>query len=368
MLMRSPRSVDIDITSRCNLNCKYCYYFHNKAVSYHDISAKEWLQFFDELGKCAVMRICLAGGEPFIRHDLPEILEGIVDNKMRFSILSNGSLVEDDMAAFIAKTKRCDYIQISVDGSNPKTHDFCRGEGSFEGAIHAIRTLQLHGVPVAVRVTVNHHNVDDLENIARFLIEDLNVAGFGTNSAQMFGSCRLNSSEVQLTTQDRSKAMHTLLRLSHKYKGRISATAGPLANAKDWYSMGRAKEQGLGSFPRGGFLTSCGCSFSKIAVRSDGIIVPCNLLPHMELGRINKDHLDDIWLRSSLLNNLRKRSTISLSEFEFCQGCSYIPYCTGSCPASAYSIIGEVDHPSPEDCLRRFLTTGGDLPVSMETG
>ena len=88
--MRTPRTVDVEITSRCNLRCSYCYYFNNPEVQYKDIPTDQWLQFFTELGRSAVMDVCLVGGEPFSRQDLPQLIEGIVENRMRFSILSNG--------------------------------------------------------------------------------------------------------------------------------------------------------------------------------------------------------------------------------------------------------------------------------------
>jgi SynChlorMet cassette radical SAM/SPASM protein ScmE len=269
-VMHTPRSVDVDITAKCNLRCKYCYHFDNQEISYNDLPTEEWLQFFDELGRCAVMNICLAGGEPFIRDDLTELLDGIVHNRMRFSILSNGSLISDEIAAFIKNTRRCDYVQISIDGSIPEIHDSCRGEGSFVRAIQGIKRLQRHNVPVMVRVTIHHHNVHDLENIAQLLFENLKLNAFGTNSAGAFGSCHRNAKDVLLTTQDRVIAMKTLLRLSEKYKGQILASAGPLAEAIYWNKMEKARQRGELPFSNGGYLTSCGCATNKISVRSDG--------------------------------------------------------------------------------------------------
>ena len=115
-MMRTPRTVDVEITSRCNLRCRYCYYFDNSAVEYHDLPTEEWLQFFNELGQCAVMDVTIQGGEPFIRKDLPALIDGIVKNRMRFCILSNGTLIDDEIVAYIADTGRCDYVQVSVDG------------------------------------------------------------------------------------------------------------------------------------------------------------------------------------------------------------------------------------------------------------
>ena len=116
-LMKTPKSVDLEITNRCNLRCRYCSHFSSAGDVEKDLSTEEWLQFFEELNRCAVMEVCLQGGEPFIREDFRELVEGIVRNRMRFSILSNGTLITDDMAAFLASTGRCNSVQVSIDGS-----------------------------------------------------------------------------------------------------------------------------------------------------------------------------------------------------------------------------------------------------------
>jgi SynChlorMet cassette radical SAM/SPASM protein ScmE len=331
-------------------------------VVYRDLPTDEWLKFFDELGSLGVMNVVLAGGEPFIREDLPDLLEGIVRNGMRFSFLSNGALIDDKIAAFLAATRRCDYVQVSVDGSCAKPHDSCRGQGSFDGAIRGIRTLQRHRVNAAVRVTIHRHNVNDLENIAHLLLEELGLPDFGTNSAGYLGRCCLNADDVLLNVQDRQTAIATLLRLTEKYKGRISASAGPLAEGRVWRRMEDARLQGAPAFPNRGRLTACGCPSNKISVRADGVIIPCTMLPQIELGRINQDSLAEIWQHGPALNQMRSRHAIPLTEFAFCADCPYIPYCTGNCPGLAYSLTGKVDHPSPDACLRRFLEEGGTIP------
>lgn len=359
--MRTPRTLDIEITARCNLRCRYCYFFNNPAVEYRDLPAEEWLTFFAELGALGVMHVTLAGGEPFIRDDLPALLEGIVRNRMRFSLLSNGTLIDDQRAAFIARSGRCDSVQVSVDGSCATVHDSCRGPGSFEGAIRGIRTLQRHRVGVAVRVTIHRGNVHDLGNIAGFLLDELGLPGFGINSAGYQGTCCMNADDVLLTVQERQAAMATLLRLAAHYPNRIAASAGPLAEGHAWRRMEEARAQGAPAFHDGGRLTACGCPGNKISVRPDGAIVPCIMLAHVALGRINRDSLADLWQHSPALNQLRDRQAIPLAGFEFCARCAYLPYCTGNCPGLAYTLTGIIDHPSPDACLRRFLKEGGAI-------
>ncbi len=361
-LIRMPRVVNIDITARCNLRCRYCYFFDNPAQVYQDLPTSEWLRFFDELGRLGVMEVVIAGGEPFTRADLPELLGGIARNRMRYSLLSNGSRIDDPMAAFLAGTKRCNYVQVSLDGSRAEIHDAARGRGAFDGAVRGIRTLQRHGVPVSVRVTIHRYNLHDLDATAGFLLEDLRLPSFSTNAAGYLGSCQQHAGELLLDPAQRSQAMQALLDLEQRYPGRISASAGPLAEARVWPEMIRASEQGAPGFANGGRLTGCGCPFSEITVRPDGVIAPCSMLSHLALGRINQDALQDIWLNSAELGRLRCRREIPLSSFDICQGCTFTPYCTGNCPGLAYSLTGQVDAPSPDACLRSFLADGGKLP------
>jgi SynChlorMet cassette radical SAM/SPASM protein ScmE len=274
-------------------------------------------------------------------------------------------LITDEMAAFLASTGRCDGVQVSIDGSVPTTHDACRGKGNFLKAMQGIKSLQDHNVPVSVRVTIHKHNVRDLENVARFLLEEVGLPSFSTNAASYMGLCRKNTDQIQLTAEERSLAMATLLKLDRKYNGRISATAGPLAEGKDWLEMEKARRDRKQDIQGRGCLSGCNGPMNTLAVRADGVMVPCGQMSHIELGRINTDNLQEVWQEHSELKRLRERQNIPLKNFQFCQGCEYIPYCTGNCPALAYTILGKDDHPSPDACLKLFLEAGGGLPEGI---
>ena len=317
--MRTPRSVDLSITNRCNLRCTYCSHFSGAGDVGQDLPKEEWLQFFEELNLCAVMNVTLQGGEPFCRKDLQELIEGIVRNRMRFNILSNGTLITDEMAAFLASTGRCDGVQISIDGSIPMTHDACRGEGNFYKAMRGIKSLQKYNVPVPVRVTIHKHNVRDLENVAELLLEEVGLPGFSTNAASYMGLCRQNAEQVQLTAEERSLVMGTLLKLEKKYNGRIGATAGPLAEGKDWLEMEKACQQKSETISGRGHLSGCNGPMSQFAVRADGVMTPCIQMSHIELGRINKDDLQEVWQENSELKRLRERHNIRVSRLLYRQ-------------------------------------------------
>jgi SynChlorMet cassette radical SAM/SPASM protein ScmE len=364
-VMRMPRSIDLNITTRCNLRCSYCSHFGSAGEVEGDLPTEEWVRFIQEMGRAAVMDVCLSGGEPFLRQDLEQIISAIVANRMRYSILSNGTLINNEMASFLAKTGRCNAVQISLDGSAPKTHDTCRGQGTFQRAFCGLENLREHAIPVTVRVTIHRYNLEDLENIAHLLLDELRLPSFSTNSASHMGLCRQNAQNLQLTAAERTKVMDELVSLNQRYQNRITGTAGPLAEARLWAEMEKARLDGKRSLPGRGYLLACGGVMSKMAVRSDGALVPCSHLSHLELGHINRDDFLSIWQDHPALGRLRQRTRTPLSDFEFCRQCAYVPYCTGNCPALAYNILESDHHPSPDACLKRFLEAGGRLPQAL---
>jgi SynChlorMet cassette radical SAM/SPASM protein ScmE len=358
---RSPAAVDLEITSRCNLRCLYCSHFNSAGDVANDLPARDWLEFLRELGVDAVMNLTLSGGEPFIREDLKELISGIVRNRMRFGVLSNGTLITAATAAFLAETGRCNYVQVSIDGPGPEVHDLFRGDGCFHQALRGLRHLIQAKVSATVRVTIHRHNVDHLEEVARLLLEEIGLGSFSTNSAAHMGLCRQNEDMVQLNPEEYARAMTILLKLNRKYQNRISAQSGPLASARIWLEMLRARRAGR-TLPGAGYLTGCGGVMNKISVRADGVMVPCSQLSHLELGRINQDRLTEVWLNHPELQRLRERTQTPLRDLPFCSGCEYAPYCRGGCPAIAYNYTGQDCQAAPDNCLRRFLAAGGKLP------
>jgi len=358
-LMKTPREIDIEITNACNLRCRYCSHFTSPGDVTRDLPTSEWLTFFKELGDLGVMNATLTGGEALLRDDILELIDGIVRNRMRFSILTNGTRITRDLARMIAATRRCNYVQVSIDGATPAVHDSFRGEGVFEKAVAGLRILQEEGVPVTVRVTVHKENYDTLEEIARFLLEEIGIPGFSTNYVSFMGLSMKHSDEVQLTIDEKVHAMRSLLQLDQKYPGRITAAAGPLADAKMYAKMEKARKNNEPGWA--GYLVGCGCLWSKITVRADGVIVPCSHLAHIMLGHINDDSLKEVWQHHPELERLRNRREIPLSDFPYCRDCLYQTYCTGNCPGVGYNLTGTVFAPNPENCLRRYLESGGEI-------
>ncbi|MBN2537949.1 radical SAM protein [candidate division WOR-3 bacterium] len=355
-LPRGPRTVDLSLTGRCNLKCRYCFYADEMAGR-NDLPTERWLAFFEEMGGLAVQRVTISGGEAFIRPDLFELIDGIIANKMRYAILSNGTLITPAVVEAFGVGKRrlrLDYVQVSIDGSRAEIHDQSRPPRSFDRALTGLRLLKEAGLPVVARVTLNRANVEDLPNIARLLIEDVGLAGFGTNDAEQMGSARCNGESMVLTSAERQRAGELLTGLNDKYGGRISASAGPLAIARHFAEIDEALARGDKGLPGAGTLSSCGGVFSKMAVLHDGSMVPCSMLPTLTMGVIGLHPLAAAWRSSPAINAVRYRREIPLASLPECRDCPYTGFCRGGCPASMMARYGRLNVRDPLVCYRRY--------------
>jgi SynChlorMet cassette radical SAM/SPASM protein ScmE len=361
-LHEAPRSFDLSLTGRCNLRCAYCFYA-DEMVGRRDVPTETWLAFFSELKSLAVRSATLSGGELFMRPDLWELIDGLVDARMRYGILTNGTLItEETIEAFRqgGRRRRLDSIQVSIDGSCAAVHDASRGAGSFEKAIRGLRRLKEAGLPATARVTVNRHNVDDLENTVRLLLDGIGLARIGTNDAMAMGTGCSHRDDIVLLPEQRVKAMQTLVRLEREYPGRIQASAGSLAL---WHMFGEMEAAKAGGKKtrrwKMGCLSSCGCMFAKLAVHHDGMIVPCNMLAAASLGRIGETSIRSIWQDHPLLKEMRGRGQIPMDQVPGCAGCEWIPFCSGGCPAVVFTQTGNFYAANPECCYRKFIQETG---------
>jgi SynChlorMet cassette radical SAM/SPASM protein ScmE len=356
-----PKSVSISITGKCNLKCHYCFYA-NEMTGLKDLPTVSWLKFFAELGKIGIMDVSLTGGEALLRPDIFELIDGVIANRMRYNILSNGTLINEKLLEKFAQGKRrlrLDFVQVSIDGSRAEIHDKSRPE-SFVKAIRGLRLLKEAGFPLAVRVTINHHNLNDLDNIARLLLEDIGLRSFATNEAMPLGSGCRSDAGMALTAKEKMQAMVAIGRLQRRYPGRLSAQAGPHAKRKMYAEMVHTRR--TGERPDSwimGYLTSCGCVFSKIDVLQDGSVVPCCMLPGLIMGNITSNSLLDIWYHHPTMIALRERRSIPISKVPGCESCEWNLFCNGSCPGLAHQLTGDFNRANPEDCFKNFLEETG---------
>jgi radical SAM protein with 4Fe4S-binding SPASM domain len=139
---KGPRYVDIELSNRCNLRCKMCWFHGENGIGdryrHSEMTTAEIKELINQL---AEYRPCLyfGGGEPFIREEFIEILAHAKRFSLPISFTTNATLLDPNKIEKIIEL-RIDTINFSIDGYE-ELHDRLRGNGNFRRAISNIQLL-----------------------------------------------------------------------------------------------------------------------------------------------------------------------------------------------------------------------------------
>ena len=160
---RYPLVLMLEPLFRCNLECAGC-----GKIDYPDHILNKRLSVEDSLAsvdECGAPVVVIAGGEPLLHKDLPEIVEGIIA-RGKFAIVCTNALL---LTKKIDQYKPSPYFtwSIHLDGDK-EMHDkaVCQ-EGVYERAVEALQLAKSKGF----RVTTNSTFFADAdpERVAKFL-------------------------------------------------------------------------------------------------------------------------------------------------------------------------------------------------------
>lgn len=160
---RNIISVEFGITYKCNLCCAYCLYNFSSIFmegennqARKEMTSQEIKKVFSLLNGLNVERVNLSGGEPLVRDNIIEILEGVFSNKFKVSLTTNGILVPE----YIDLLMKLDPLIISIDGTK-ETHDSLRGEGTHECALKAIDLSKKKRIKVFFSTVVTQKTTEE---------------------------------------------------------------------------------------------------------------------------------------------------------------------------------------------------------------
>ena len=98
-----PRNCVWELTLDCNLNCVHCGSSAGRA-RHAELSTEEALDVVRQLRDLGCELVTLSGGEPLLRPDWFEIARAIADSGMYVNMVTNGLLVDDEVAAKISRS------------------------------------------------------------------------------------------------------------------------------------------------------------------------------------------------------------------------------------------------------------------------
>jgi len=171
---RPVTSVRVSITQECNLHCLYCHREGEDTSNseYSEMTPEEMERVIEVLESFGVRRVKLTGGEPLMRRDVQEIVEGIssVNGISEVSMTTNGIKLRE----LVKPLKDCGLarVNVSLDTLNPETYKKITGVDAIEKAVSGIkRAVEVGLNPVKVNMVllkgVNDSEVGRMIQFAR---------------------------------------------------------------------------------------------------------------------------------------------------------------------------------------------------------
>jgi MoaA/NifB/PqqE/SkfB family radical SAM enzyme len=153
---RVPLFLSWNITFRCNLRCMYCAACD---APHNELDTKEVLSYLDSLWRLGTRWITFGGGEPLVRRDIDEILQGSRRRGFQTYLSTNGWLLGEHTDV----VRDCvNHVNLSLDGAR-EVHDRVRGEGSYDKVIEAIGICKSLGIPLSLQCVLNRYNLDSVD-------------------------------------------------------------------------------------------------------------------------------------------------------------------------------------------------------------
>ncbi|QDH15419.1 adenosyl-hopene transferase HpnH [Oecophyllibacter saccharovorans] len=217
---RYPLVLMLEPLFRCNLACAGCGKIDYPAeILNQRMSLQECLDADAEAGAPV---IAIAGGEPLLHKEMPQIVENLTARKKYVYLCTNGLLLEKKINDY--KPSPFFSWDIHLDGDK-EMHDasVCQ-EGVYERAIKAIKLAKSKGFRVSINCTLFDGAVP--ERVAAFLDEAMALGVDGVMTAPGYAYERAPDQEHFLNRQKTKTLFRDIFRLGKGHKWRF--TQSPL--------------------------------------------------------------------------------------------------------------------------------------------
>ena len=297
------------VTSRCNLRCEHCFY--KETLDKKD-AGEIPLDILTRTAKSMkpLLWYSMAGGEPFIRKDLADLIS-IIQKETRpkvFSLPTNGWYTDKTFNSTLSVMQRLDrgnfIIFFSIDGDQV-AHDKIRGDNSYKKLKETYAKLsQLKNIyprlSLGIIITVQDKNYQDFpELISKIDLEfkpssiSINLLRYHYKDAEKIDPKIIDGYEKAINEYEK-------IRNHRSYNFFWSF----IIKAKEK----RQKELILKVAKKDEFVTPCSAANLSYVGMEDGSIKACEILPNV-LGNIYTDKIKTIFnskkskeLRSEITN------------------------------------------------------------------
>jgi radical SAM protein with 4Fe4S-binding SPASM domain len=335
---RIPISFGLELTARCNHNCRHCYInlpAGEKAAKGRELSFEEIKELVDEAVSLGALWCLITGGEPLLRGDFLDIYLYLKKKGLLISLFTNASLItKDHVELFKAYPPR--NIEVCVYGATRKTYEgVTRTQGSYASFLRGLEHLLKNRIPVRLKTMALRTNFHEMEQIGRFCRErtcdyfrfdpflHLRLDGEPKRNDEIRAE-RLSPSQIES--------------LEHRDKERFDALKR---------DCGQLINPAFGEAPCRHVFT-CGAGLRSFFLTYEGRFRLCPSLSHPDCTYdVKQGNLTDAWQH---FVGLVRKTTSERDDFLIrCGSCPLINLCMW-CPAYAYLETGSLDTPVAYFC------------------
>ena len=331
-------------TRTCNLKCRHCYMSSDAKKYQNELTTAEAKQFIDDLADFNVPVLLFSGGEPLIRPDFFELADYAAKKGVRPTLSTNGTLITPEVARKI-KDIGVGYVGISLDGLREVNHKFRGKAGAFEAAMNGIKNCVAVDQRVGLRFTINHHNIQELENIFDFIEEEnINRVCF----YHLVYSGRGNQMmDEDVTAEESRRAMDIIIRRTRDFEERgLKKEILTVDNHCDGvYMYLKALQEGKDELAQQikKYIAMNGGNRSGMAfaeVDPLGYVHPDQFTQHHTFGNVRERKFGDIWQDTTnpIMAGLKDRKLLLKGR---CSKCKFLDNCNGNFRTRAEARTGD---------------------------
>ncbi len=328
---RVPLSFDLEVTPRCNFDCRHCYIrlpAGDPDARKAELTLAEVENIADQAVAMGALWCLITGGEPLLREDFADLYLSLKRRGLLVSLFTNASAVTEEHVRLFRSYPPRD-IEVTVYGATPATYErVTRRPGSYAAFRRGLDLLRQGGVKVRLKAMALRSNVHELPEIARFCRErtkdyfrfdpllNLRYDGDEERNRDIEGE-RLSAEEIAAVEQSDEER------------------ADSLARHCDTLILQRPGRQSDDHVFR------CGAGTHGFAVSYDGRFRLCSSLCHPGSEYdLRGGTLADAWNR--FVPRVRELRSTNQEFLGKCGQCPLVNLCLW-CPANAYMETGRMD-------------------------
>jgi len=340
------KAMCLNMAHDCNLKCEYCFasqgnFKGQRSLMSYEVGQKAFDYLVKNSGSRVNLEVDFFGGEPLMNFDVIKKLVDYArslekDNKkrFRFTITTNGVLLDDEISEYI--NENMDNVVLSIDGRksvNDKMRKTLNDKGSYDVIVNNFKKLVANrkGKDYFARGTYTAYNLDfseDVRHMRELGFEHISVEPVVTKPEEKYA----------LTEEHVEKLKEEYEKLAKMYVNDY--------NDKDkkfsFFHFNIELDGGPCIYKRS---VGCGAGTEYVAVTPEGDFYPCHQFvgeTEFIIGNVN-----DGIINETVVDKFRN---VAVNDKPTCKECWAKYYCSGGCHANAYNFNKDFKVPYHVGC------------------